>query len=287
MSTKKPPLRYAVFVAPELPFNGPPPRVVNADPTAWDPKTATLIFGSRDAALVDTLMTIREATALADWIDLHDRRLTTIYITHAHGDHYLGLSTLLERFPQARAVASAGTVALMKKDTTRQLDEGFRSLFPGQVSDKVPWPEPLDGAQFELEGCPLVVVETGHTDALDTTSLHVPDLGLIVSGDVAYNRCHMFVGATTAESRAQWIAALDRLAALNPTDVVTGHKDPTQGNPPTVIAESRAYIEFYGKQREAGLSNQELFDAMVTRYPDWVCRQEFLILPDFFGPAKA
>jgi len=27
------------------------------------------------------------------------------------------------------------------------------------------------------------------------------------------------------------------------------------------------------------LSDQELFDAMVTRYPDWVSRQEFLILP--------
>lgn len=53
-----------------------------------------------------------------------------------------------------------------------------------------------------------------------------------------------------------------------------------------MIAESRAYIEFYGEQREAGLSDRELFDAMVTRYPDWICRQEFLILPEFFGPAE-
>jgi len=42
---------------------------------------------------------------------------------------------------------------------------------------------------------------------------------------------------------------------------------------------SRGYIEFYGKQRGADLSDQELFDAMVRRYPDWVSRQEFLILP--------
>ena len=57
---------------------------------------------------------------------------------------------------------------------------------------------------------------------MDTTSPYVPDLGLIVSGDVAYNHCHMYVGATTAESRAEWIAALDKLAALNPAAVVTG-----------------------------------------------------------------
>lgn len=89
-----------------------------------------------------------------------------------------------------------------------------------------------------------MVIETGHTDAVDTTSLHVPNLDLIVTGDVAYNHCHMYVGATNADSRAEWIAALDKLAALHPAAVVTGHKDPTQGNPPTVLAESRGYIEY-------------------------------------------
>ena len=52
----------------------------------------------------------------------------------------------------------------------------------------------------------------------------------------------------------------------------------TQGNPPTVLAESRGYLEYYGQLREAGLPDQDLFDAMVTRYLDWVSRQQFLIL---------
>ena len=38
------------------------------------------------------------------------------------------------------------------------------------------------------------------------------------------------------------------------------------------------YLEYYGQLREAGLADQDLFDAMVTRYPDWVSRQQFLIL---------
>jgi hypothetical protein len=88
----------------------------------------------------------------------------------------------------------------------------------------------------------------------------------------------MYVGDTTPDSRAEWIAALDRLAALNPTAVVTGHKDPTQGNSPGVLAESRGYLEYYGSLRDAGMPDQELFDAMVDRYPDWVSRQQFLIL---------
>ena len=272
-------LSYDVFVAPEKRFVAPPPAV--GDPPAWDPTSSTLIFGARDAVLVDPLMTMSEATALGDWVALHDRQLTTIYITHGHGDHHLGLPVVLDRFPDARPVATAGTVRQMQ--TQQQASGGagiehLKAFFPGQIADTYPLPEPLDSPELELEDSRIDVIEAGHTDTLDTTSLHVPDLGLIVAGDVAYNHCHMFVGATTADSRAEWIAALDRLAALNPTAVVAGHKDPTQGNPPTVLAESRGYLEYYGQLRDAALPDQELFDAMVSRYPDWVSRQQFLTL---------
>jgi glyoxylase-like metal-dependent hydrolase (beta-lactamase superfamily II) len=122
------------------------------------------------------------------------------------------------------------------------------------------------------------VIETGHTDTLDTTSLYVPDLGLIVSGDVAYNHRHMFVSATTSDSRAEWLAALDRLAALNPSAVVAGHEDPTRGNPPSILNECRGYLEYYGQLRDAALSDQDLFDAIASRYPDWISRQQFLLV---------
>jgi glyoxylase-like metal-dependent hydrolase (beta-lactamase superfamily II) len=176
-------------------------------------------------------------------------------------------------------MASPGTVEQMRNQTTPQtLNNSYRAWFPGQIADAIALAEPLDAGHFELEGLPLVVIETGHTDGVDTTSLYVPDLGLIVSGDVAYNHCHMYVGATTADSRAEWIAALDQLSALNPAAVVTGHKDPTRGNPPSVLTESRGYLEYYGQLRDAGLPDRELFDAMVSRYPDWVSRQQFLLL---------
>jgi glyoxylase-like metal-dependent hydrolase (beta-lactamase superfamily II) len=274
MPTGRPPLSYDVFVAPEKPAKAPPPRV--GDPTAWDPTTSTLIFGARDAVLVDALMTVREATALADWIELHDRRLTTIYITHGHGDHYSGLPVVLDRFRDARAVATAGTVEQMRNGSATA--HPYRAWFPGQIADTIPLAEPLDTGHFELEGLPLEVIETGHTDTADSTSLYAPDLGLIVTGDVAYNHCHMYVGASTADGRAEWITALDKLAALHPVAVVTGHKNPTQGNPPSVLAESPDYIEYYGKLREAGLTDEGVFDAMVSRYPDWVSRQQSLIL---------
>ncbi|GHO49983.1 MBL fold metallo-hydrolase [Ktedonospora formicarum] len=273
MPTRRPPLSYDVFVSPEKPFAAPLPRF--GDTPAWDPTTSTLIFGAREAVLVDALMTMREATALANWVALHDRQLTTIYITHGHCDHWLGLPVLLDHFPHARVVATAGTIKQMHRGEQKN---SFLARFLGQIADRTVQVEPLNVTSFELEWRLLQVIETGHTDTVDTTSLYVPDLGLIVSGDVVYNHCHMYVSATTAAIRAEWIGAIDKLAELHPAAVVTGHKDPTCGNPPSVLAESRGYLEYYGQLREATLPDRELFDAMVSRYPDWVGRQEFLIL---------
>ncbi len=95
--------------------------------------TSTLIFGARDAVLVGALETVPEATALADWVSLHDRRLTTIYITHGRGDHFLGLPVLLDRLPGARPTAtgawSAGCPA--RSPSTALAVCGLATLLPG------------------------------------------------------------------------------------------------------------------------------------------------------------
>jgi glyoxylase-like metal-dependent hydrolase (beta-lactamase superfamily II) len=150
MPTSRPPLRYDVFVTPEKPFAAPMPKV--GDPPAWDPTTSTLIFGARDAVLVDPLMTVREATALAEWVVLHERRLTTIYITHGHGDHFLGLPVLLDRFPDARAVATAATVDQMRTQIAPEvLDSRYRARFPAQIADTVALAEPLSAGPGDIK----------------------------------------------------------------------------------------------------------------------------------------
>ena len=63
--------------------------------------------------LVDTLATVAEAEALADWGALHHRNRTTDYVTHGNLDHFFGLSVLLDRFPGTRAIATPKSVMLM------------------------------------------------------------------------------------------------------------------------------------------------------------------------------
>src|SRR6478752_2489481 len=161
-----PPLGFNVFTAPEKAVIGERPRPFGP-PMAWDPTTSTLIFGEDDGVLVDTLTTVAEAEALARWVELHHRNLTTIYITHGHIDHYAGLSVLQRHFPDARAIATPQSVALMP-GTAEQL-AFYRTLFPGQLPASITLPEPYDQDTFTLEGHELHIIEQGQTDAVDST----------------------------------------------------------------------------------------------------------------------
>jgi glyoxylase-like metal-dependent hydrolase (beta-lactamase superfamily II) len=150
------PLSVNVFTAPEKAVVGERHRPFGPL-MAWDPITSTLIFGENDAVLVDTLTTTAEAEALAGWVALHHRNLTRIYITHGHIDHFAGLSVLLQRFPNARAIATPKSVELMHKQTPRL--SAFRKLWPGQLPAAITLPEPYDEDVFTLEGQELRIIK--------------------------------------------------------------------------------------------------------------------------------
>ena len=274
---KDPSLSVNVFTAPGKAMVGERPKPFG-EPLGFDPITSTLIFGEHDAVLVDAMCTVAEAEALANWVALHNRNLEIIYITHAHFDHFYGLGILLERFPDARAIATPKTLnAITQIYLSPQVKQLARRMFPGQIPTKLVAPEPYERDTFTLEGQEIRIIEQGRTDSPDSTSLYVPSIGLVVAGDVVYNQCRMYVGDTTPESRKNWIADLDRLSALNPTMVVAGHKKTGAPDSPATIQDTKRYLEDFDRLQKTAKSDQELFDRMTELYPHWVANQSWLM----------
>lgn len=180
------------------------------DDLRWVANSATLIYGDRDAVLVDTFLTIEENEQLIDWLKARNRNLTHIFLTHGHGDHVYGAGQVLRAFPGAVAVATAGTVAEARREAgDKYRNDFFGKLFPGQVPQPV-IPTELTANTIPIEDHELFVIETGHTDTLATSVLWSPSLRLLVAGDVVYDRTHMYLGETDAASRREWIERLPR-----------------------------------------------------------------------------
>jgi glyoxylase-like metal-dependent hydrolase (beta-lactamase superfamily II) len=263
-------LTWSIFVAPVTPIVS-DNLAPGQSRRTWSPISSTLISGERDAVLVDPLMTFKQGHALADWVAATCKHLTTVYITHGHGDHWFGLSVIRERFPQVRAVAIPEVVEHMRLQASPESLAAFwNPLFPGQIPQGVAVAEPLEGSSFELEGNELISLEVGHTDTDNTTVLHVPAIGLVVAGDVAYNDVHLYLAESDRQKRQEWIRALDTIESLHPEVVVAGHKRAERADHPRILEETRQYIRDFDRIAETASTSRELYDQVMAVYPDRV-----------------
>ena len=236
---------------------------------AWVANTATLFWGEHDAVLIDTFLGDAQTAELADWISTKGRTLRTIYLTHAHPDHFFGLGQLLQRFPEARAIARPNVVAAMRVSASPDVvANDWSRRFPGQIPDRLVVADTLEAETFELEGHEVRVVDTGHTDTDDTTAIYVPSLGLVIAGDAVYNETHPFLVESDSAGRRSWLLALDRIAALDPQTVVVGHGPLDPDNSPRHIEATRRYLHDFERLERETTTAREFYDRMLALYPD-------------------
>ena len=232
---------------------------------------STLIYGTRDAVLTDPGMTADQARVLGDWVAARGRNLTDIFITHGYGDHWFAAGLLAERFG-ARIVASAGTIAQMHANlATRPFlwDKVYPGIPPSPVIAVT-----VPGNRFALEGHDRAIVEVGPTDCADSTVLHIPDLTLVVAGDVIYNGVHMYLaqGAVTG-GFGPWRNAIDKVQALEPRHIVAGHQNSKlDDDAERTIAETRRYLDDADELLRTENTAVAFFNAKIERYPNHLAR---------------
>ena len=262
-------LSYDVFInEPPLQDNG---LLPNGDPKGGSPVASTLIYGLEDAVLTDPGFTTDQARALGDWVAAKGRNVTDIFITHGHGDHWFAAGLLAERFG-ARVVASAGSIAQM------DVSIALRPLLWDRVYPGIP-PAPVTavtvpGNRFTLEGHDLVIVEVGHADTDDNTVLHVPDLGLVVAGDVIYNGAHLYLGESVAGGGfGSWRDAITKVEALGPRHIVCGHQNhKLDDDAGRTIEQTRQYLDDADELLRTENTAVGYFNAKIERYPDHLAR---------------
>jgi hypothetical protein len=134
VGTRDLPLKWEVFVPPGIPTvtNDLPPGTKQQ---MWSPTSSTLIYGKRDAVLVDPFITVKQADALVDWVaesGKNSRRSTLRAVTATIS---LASERSWDRFPNARAIATRDVVKLMRQQASPDVvatvrARGFPQLIP-------------------------------------------------------------------------------------------------------------------------------------------------------------
>ena len=261
-------LTLSIFSTPARPLSIPLPVPPPEGGWTWPPTSVTLIAGERDAILVDTVLALEDSVKLADWIEASGKVLTTIYITHGHLDHFLGASTLLERFPNARVVATEATAGLVKAEVESGRDRAtYSPLFVDEIGSIVVVPETLAGDRLELEGHEIVAVATGQSDISHSSYLYIPDLKAVIVGDIAYNDVHPTLVDSDHHTRQAWIDTLTEIQALKPEIVVAAHRREDAANDAQVLADTISYLEEANRVLAENPSAAQFIEHMLAAHP--------------------
>jgi glyoxylase-like metal-dependent hydrolase (beta-lactamase superfamily II) len=261
-----PQIRATVFVGrwPNIPA-GDWPDIPSG---TFSPTTATLVTGPSEAVLIDAQYLKDDVRDLGDLIERTGKTLTTIYVTHAHADHYLGIGPLMERFPDARCVALPHVVEAMKESMELQREQ-WGMLFGDAcvVSDALP--DPIEDDTLHVDGSPLKIIEVKQADIHPTTIIHIPAIDVVVAGDSIYNEIHPMLGLSTPSEWQDWLETVDLVEKLNPRMIVAGHRRPDGDDHAieSMIAETRAYIQDFAAAYETAKDAEDLINTMSNKYP--------------------
>src|SRR5438445_12416270 len=135
------PLSIDVYVAPMRPYAC-PDRLGEGEVATWAPSSSTLISGPTEGILIDALLTFENADQIAAWAKNFGKKITGVYITHGHSDHWLGLARLLQYFPDARGYAAPEVAARAAWEVElNRKSKYWPSRFPGELPERPVVPE--------------------------------------------------------------------------------------------------------------------------------------------------
>ncbi|MDR2359756.1 MAG: MBL fold metallo-hydrolase [Oscillospiraceae bacterium] len=184
---------------------------------------SVIIAGERKCAVVDAQWTMSYGyRVLAEILD-RGLELETIYVSHAHPDHYFGTEALLRGFPNANVIAMPDVCKTLQGQFTAKRDEWVDQIGELNVPLYDSPAKPMDSNKFYLEGEEIVVYDKIMGDLRFNTVVVIPSLNTLIGSDVLFNQAHPFTCEVTAQERAQWIADIEKLQAMNFATIIPGH----------------------------------------------------------------
>jgi glyoxylase-like metal-dependent hydrolase (beta-lactamase superfamily II) len=257
------PLSIDVYVAPMRPYIS-PDHLGEGEIATWAPSSSTLISGPTEGILIDALLTFENADNIAAWTKTFGKKITGVYITHGHSDHWLGLARLLQHFPEARGYAAPEVAARAAWEVElNKKSKYWTSRFPGELPETPVVPEVLNTDEILVDGQVVNLIHIGQGDIGGSTIFHVPSAAAAVCGDVVYNNVHMMMYEADEAKREAWIASIDAVAALNPKTVVAGHKSVGAADLPESLAASKRYLRDFTTVAQKGGTVQDLVHGML------------------------
>ena len=229
---------------------------------AWS--NSYLISGRKEALLFDVVQLRSEAAKLADIIAKSGKTLTTVFISHAHPDHFLGSDVIAERFPDARFISTANVVADLEKNGSWMLPL-LQGKLGAEAPKKLVIPQAIASDTVEIEGTAFKIREFGEGESAHIATVFVRELRVLLSADVVYNKAHLYLQEKHLESWVERLVEFEAYVNELGATIYPGHGAPGGLE---LVEQTRDYLRDFAEAVKLG-SAAAAEQRMLERYPDY------------------
>jgi glyoxylase-like metal-dependent hydrolase (beta-lactamase superfamily II) len=229
---------------------------------------SVIVMGKTDAVLIDAQWTLSNAHRVIAEIAETGKKLKTIYVTHAHPDHYFGLGIIAEAFPTARITALASVARTINKQFFGKLEHWETVIGPTNVCRKTVTIEPLGQDYIELEGERIEIIADVMGDMKYNSVVWIPSIKTLFGSDVLFNQAHPFTCEVTADERQQWIRDIEQLEKMDAEVIIPGHQKPGMPFDASSCTFTKDYLIATEEALAETTDEANFYYAMVQRFPD-------------------
>ena len=228
---------------------------------------SVIVEGDHEVMLVDAQLTKTSAEKVLQEIKETKKPLSTIYITHEHADHFLGLEVFREAYPGARIIATSAVVDRISKVYREKLDKWQKILGSGASSQAVGISK-YDGSTIDFDGSRIQVIKDIQGDTDQNTMLWIPGQRILIAGDVLFDDIHVYTAETDSKARAKWLDTLRKITELKPLVVVPGHsKVGAALDASAAVDFTERYLLAFEEELKTAKDTEGLIKAMKERFP--------------------
>ncbi|MCJ7934832.1 MAG: MBL fold metallo-hydrolase [Chryseobacterium sp.] len=245
-------------------------KVYNPGSKAIFAVTSTIIYGDKDAMLVDAQFQKQYAEQLVREIKATGKNLTTVFISHSDPDFYFGLDVIKKAFPHVKIISTAQTAYLISASKDDKMAV-WKPQLKADAPSEIIVPEAVTAIP-DLEGHPIEIRQNPEDPA--HSFLWIPSLKTVAGGISVSTGSHLWMADTqNAKAIDHWIGQIDAMKALQPAQVIPSHFA-EQSLSPQSLDFVKNYLEDYKKAVAENKTSPAIVDFMVKKYPDLPGKEE-------------
>ena len=238
-------------------------KVYNPGTSAIFPVTSTIVYGKKDAALIDAQFQKQYAEQVVKEIKDMKKNLKYVFVSYHDPDYYFGLDVIHKAFPEAKIISTAQTAYLIEASKDMKLGV-WKEQLGADAPDTLIVPEVVDSLP-SIEGNALEIKYNKDDSA--HPFVWIPSLKTIVGGGSVTEGGHIWMADTQGDKGIErWQQVIATMKQLEPATVVPAHFV-SSDDKPQVLDFVEKYLADYRQAAAKSNNAAELTAAMEKAWP--------------------